>query len=312
MPEGDTIFRAARALDRALAGRTVTAFTTALAKLASVHDNTPVIGRTVERVEARGKWCLIHLSGDLILLSHMLMSGSWHIYRTGAESGLPPERWKMPYRAMRVALTCGEMQAVLFNAQTVELLTERALERKEAVAKLGPDLLAQDFAEARGVDAFVRRAHSYPQDEVGVALLNQRVLAGLGNVYKSEVAFLAGVHPFRQLGTLSRLEIERLVATAERLMRANVQDGSDGAIVTYAGPRRTTHRMEIGERLWVYGRQGQACRRCGQPIAMRKQGTQARSTYWCANCQPWVAAAGQSAAIPAGDTYLVRRRKVGC
>lgn len=311
MPEGDTIFRTARALDRALSGRTVTAFSTALAKLASVHDNTPLTGRMVERVEARGKWCLIHLSGDLILLSHMLMSGSWHIYRTGAESGRPPERWKMPYRAMRVMLTCREMQAVLFNAQTVELHTARSLERKESIARLGPDLLSSGFAASQGTQAFLQRMQTHPDDEVGVALLNQRVLAGLGNVYKSEVAFLASVHPFRQLRTLSHAEIERMVTTAERLMRANVEDGGSGAIVTYAGPRRTTHRMEIGERLWVYGRQGQPCRRCGGPISMRKQGMQARSTYWCANCQPWIAE-GENTTAPVGDTYLVRRRKVGC
>src|ERR1700749_2578866 len=103
MPEGDTIFRAARALQKALAGKVVTGFETTLAKLASVDDQSPITGRTVERVEARGKWCLIFFSGDLILLTHMRMSGSWHLYRTG-------ERWRAPRSAMRVVITWGEYQ----------------------------------------------------------------------------------------------------------------------------------------------------------------------------------------------------------
>src|ERR1700761_2428434 len=172
MPEGDTIYRTARALQKALGGRVVTGFETAYAKLTSVNDQSPVIGRTVEKVEARGKGCLIFFSGDLILLSHMLMSGSWHIYRTG-------ERWKMPNRAMRVVVTCGEMQGVLFNAQVAEFHTARSLERNSMVPKLGPDVLGGDFTLERGVEAMRERARTDPNDEVGVALLNQRVMAGL-------------------------------------------------------------------------------------------------------------------------------------
>src|ERR1700761_2653875 len=113
MPEGDTIFRAARTLHRALSGSIVTGFETALAPLASLHDNAPVTGRTIEKVESRGKWLLIHFSGDLILLTHMRMSGSWHIYKTG-------ERWQAPRGAMRVAITCGGGQAVAFSAPVAE------------------------------------------------------------------------------------------------------------------------------------------------------------------------------------------------
>jgi endonuclease-8 len=304
MPEGDTIYRAARALQKALGGRVVTGFETGVAKLASVNDDRPVVGRTVERVESRGKWCLMYFSGDLILATHMLMSGSWHIYRTG-------ERWKMPRQAMRVVVTCGEFQAVLFNAQIAEFHTARSLERSGQVPKLGPDILSGDFTVAKGVEALRAYAAKHPEAEVGVVLLHQRVMAGLGNVYKSEVAFAAGVHPFRQMGTVTVGEMEKMVEMAERYMRANVADGSGEGIVTYSGNRRTTRSMDREERLWVYGRKGEECRRCGTAIARRMQGEQVRSTYWCAQCQPWVAASGQRAEPPAGDVSArpgVRRR----
>src|SRR6202012_1293444 len=134
MPEGDTIYRAARALQKAIGGKVVTAFETGLAKLASVNDDAPIVGRTVELVEARGKWLLIHFSGDLILVTHMLMSGSWHIYRIG-------EKWWMGRSKMRVAITCGDFVAVAFNVQTAEFHTERTLARYSLVPKLGIDVL---------------------------------------------------------------------------------------------------------------------------------------------------------------------------
>ena len=141
-----------------------------------------------------------------------------------------------------------------------------------------------------------------------MVLLNQRVLAGLGNVYKSEVAFAAGVNPWRAMRTVTRAEMERLVEFAQRYMQANVADAKGEGIVTYAGNRRTTARMNKEERLWVYGRQGQECRRCGATIMLRKQGEQARSTYWCPECQPWI---GEGAA-PVGHTSPGRPRRVSC
>ncbi len=151
----------------------------------------------------------------------------------------------------------------------------------------------------------------------------QRVMAGLGNVYKSEVPFAAGVNPFRHMSTLTERELEVMAEVSGRYLRANVNDGSgtsntDG-IVTYAGNRRTTHSMNAGDRLWVYGRQGQECRRCGALVMMRKQGEQARSTYWCPQCQPWIASSEQAASgiameAPVGRTVklLGPRRRVGC
>ena len=301
MPEGDTIYRTARTLQKVLGGKVVIAFETGLAKLAGVNDESPIVGRTVERVEARGKWCLIFFSGDLILVTHMLMSGSWHIYRVG-------ERWKLPRRMMRVVVraseasvfptharkdahewatqSSGAFEAVLFNAQIAEFHTARSLERSSQVSKLGPDVLSEGFSVEGGVRALRERAASHHEDVVGVVLLNQRVLAGLGNVYKSEVAFAAGVNPFRAMRTITEREMEALVEAAQRYMTANVAVGTSEQMVTYTGPRRTTRAMDHGARMWVYRRQGEECRRCGAAILMRKQGAQVRSTYWCPVCQP--------------------------
>jgi len=281
MPEGDTIFRTARALQKAIGGKTVTAFETGFAKLASMNDDAPLAGRVVEKVEARGKWCLIYFSGDLILATHMLMSGSWHIYRTG-------EKWQRPHGQMRIAIICGDFQAVLFSAQIAEFHTAKSLERSSQIPKLGPDVLSDTFSVATGVHALQAYAARHPEAEVGATLLNQRVMAGLGNVYKSEVAFAASVNPFRKMSTLTLREMEKMVEAAQRYMKANVAEGASEGMVTYTGPRGTTRAMDHGARMWVYRRQGQECRRCGAAVLMRKQGTQARSTYWCPECQPWM------------------------
>jgi endonuclease-8 len=281
MPEGDTIYRAARALQKAIGGEVVTGFETELAKLARVEDEATLVGRVVERVESRGKWCLIFFSGDLILVTHMLMSGSWHLYRTG-------ERWRMARGRMRIVIRTADWEAVGFDVPVAEFYTARSLERNSQVPKLGPDILSESFTVATGVARLVAYGRENPDAEIAVVLLNQRVLAGLGNVYKSEVAFAAGVNPFRAMRTITPHEMEAMVDFAERYMKANVVDGKGDGIVTYSGNRRTTHAMDREERLWVYRRQGQECRRCGVAVMMRKQGVQARSTYWCPECQPWV------------------------
>lgn len=311
MPEGDTIYRAARALQKALGGKQVTGFEAQVATLASVADSKGIVGRTVEKVEARGKWCLIHFSGDLILVTHMLMSGSWHIYRIG-------ERWFSPRSSMRCTISCGDFVAVAFNVPVAEFHTVRSLERYSQVPKLGVDILSDEYSTEAGITALKTYAQQHPEAEIGVVLLNQRVLAGLGNVYKSEVPFAAGVNPFRQLRTLTERELETMAEVSGRYMRANINDGASSnntdGIVTYSGNRRTTHSMNAGDRLWVYGRQGQECRRCGALVMMRKQGEQARSTYWCPQCQPWLPAEGQSQEPPVGNMVklLGPRRRVGC
>jgi endonuclease-8 len=314
MPEGDTIYRTARSLQRAIGGKIVTGFETGLAKLARVNDDTPVVGRTVEKVESRGKWCLIFFSGDLILVTHMLMSGSWHLYRAG-------ERWRMGRNAMRVVIRTADWEAVGFNIPVAEFHTARSWERSGEVRKLGPDILSQGFTVEGGVARLAAYGRENPDAEIAVVLLNQRVLAGLGNVYKSEVAFAAAVNPFRAMKTITPREMEVIVEVAQRYMKANVvdatpaskarspetPDGTGDGIVTYSGNRQTTHAMDREERLWVYRRQGQECRRCGSTVMMRKQGVQARSTYWCPECQPWV---GEGEA-PVGRAQALRQGKVG-
>ncbi len=294
MPEGDTIYRSARALDKALTGKVVTSFETALAQLASVDDNEPIRGRTIEKIEARGKWLLMYFSGDLILTTHMLMSGSWHIYRTG-------ERWRGSRRSMRAVIRTADFEAVAFNVPVAKFFTERTLARNSAIPKLGPDLLGEAFAgdEARA------RILARSDEEIANVLLNQRVMAGLGNVYKVEVCFLCGVHPFRKVSSLSPAELDCILHQSRKLLGENVQAEAGEKIVTYTGARRTTGRADTGSRLWAYGRQGQPCRRCGAAILMRKQGPDARSTYWCPQCQP-----GDAPVL--GWAMASRRKRVGC
>ena len=199
---------------------------------------------------------------------------------------------------MRVVIRTAEWEAVGFNIPVAEFHTARSLERSSQVPKLGPDVLSDEFTVEGGVERLAAYGRENPDAEIAVVLLNQRVLAGLGNVYKSEVAFAAGVNPFRAMRTITAREMEVMVDVSQRYMKANVVDGAGDGIVTYSGNRRTTHEMDGANRLWVYGRQGEECRRCGAAIMMRKQGTQVRSTYWCPSCQPWVAGEGQSTEAP--------------
>ncbi len=254
MPEGDTIFRAARALNEALAGRTVTRFDSVFSHLTRVDHDLPLRGRTIERVDARGKHLLIWFSGDLVLRTHMRMHGSWHIYRPG-------ERWQRPRSDMRIVIATPDYEAVAFSVPVAELTSARELERTSPVRALGPDIVADDF-DATSV---VRRIESMPEIEIADVLLDQSVVAGIGNIFKSESLFAAHVHPFARVAELSRAEIERVVDAARRLMRA-------------AAIRRPATFA-------VYSRGGEPCRRCGTPISSRKQGENARITYWCERCQ---------------------------
>ncbi len=274
MPEGDTIFRAARTLHRALTGSAVTRFETVFPSLARVDADAPLRGRTIDRVEARGKHLLIWFSGELVLRTHMRMHGSWHIYRPG-------ERWQRPRHDMRIVVGTPQIDAVAFSVPVAEFVSSHELMRVDAIRELGPDPLSDDFAPQLAVDRLISRADMTIAD----ALLDQRAIAGIGNVYKSEVLFAASVNPFALVSSLPDATLERLVAIAVKFMRANVIDGTTAAIVTYTGFRRTTNRADPSARLWVYGRGGKPCRRCGTPISRAKQGPHARSTYFCATCQ---------------------------
>jgi endonuclease VIII len=275
VPEGDTIFRAARTLQRALAGRTVTRFESVFPALTRVDADTPLRGRTIERVEARGKHLLIWFSGALVLRTHMRMHGSWHIYR-------PHERWQRPHHSMRIVLQTQDIHAVAFDVPVAEFAAPATLERSRQMRELGPDPLADGFNASEASARIVARGEA----EIADALLDQTAIAGIGNIYKSEVLFAGRVNPFTKVRDLLPADVDRLVATAVKLMRANVAEGAPAAIETYRGLRRTTGRYDPAARLWVYGRAGRPCRRCGAPISRRRQGPHARSTYWCPRCQP--------------------------
>jgi len=270
MPEGDTIFRTARTLHRALAGRVVTKFESVYSQLTRVDADAPIAGRVIEKVEARGKHVLMWFSGDLALRTHMRMHGSWHIYRPG-------ERWQRPRHEMRIAIETDAFHAIAFGVPNAELAAADAIERSHAISSLGPDPLADDF----DADEAVRRLSDRDDMSIADALLDQSAIAGIGNVYKSEVLFVGRINPFAAVRSLTHDQIAGLVAIAVKLLRTNVAERS-----TAISGRRTTNRIDPSARVWVYGRGGQPCRRCGTPIAHAKQGPFARTTYWCERCQP--------------------------
>lgn len=275
MPEGDTVFRTARNLGRILIGKTVTGFRSTFPLLTRFNDDTPLIGQTVQRVEARGKWLLICFSEGGILASHLLMNGRWHIYRHG-------ERWQLARIAMRIVIENSEYQAVGFRVPVAEMHTARSLARQRRIPLVENDLLNTEF----DAEAALERLMARPEEAIADALLDQEVLAGVGNVFKSEICFVRGLNPFRKVGTMTREEAAEAIACAGRLLKANVLEDSGDMIVTYRGQqRRTTHASDPGESLWVYGRAGEACRRCGQAIRRRIQGDDARVTFWCPDCQ---------------------------
>ena len=276
MPEGDTVFRTARALGRALVAKPVTGFRTTYPLLARFDDDTPLTGQLVRSVESRGKWLLIHFSGGGTMATHMLMSGSWHIYR-------PSERWQRPRTNMRILIENNEYVAVAFNVPVAKMLQSDEIERLLPIPQTTIDVLSQDFDMAE----VARRILACGAEQIGDVLLRQQVIAGVGNLFKSEVCYVTATNPFSTVAALDAEKIQALIATSRRLLKANVVEDSDEMFVTDLGrQRRTTHASDPGASLWVYGRQGEPCRRCGQPIRRRLQGPDARVTFWCPQCQP--------------------------
>jgi endonuclease-8 len=265
MPEGDTIFRTADVLRRALVGSEVRrAGAQPRPGLARVPRVTRLAGRSIDAVEARGKHLLIGFSGGLWLRSHMQMRGAWHRYRPG-------EPWRLPRARASCWLETDDAVAVCFDCADIELLTGAQLARHHRLAELGPDLLAARF----DAEEALRRLRADPARPLGVALLDQRSVAGIGNVYKSEICFIEERSPWEPVGSVSSAEMLHLVSTARRLLAANVD-----------GRRRVTTGVPVpGRTLWVYGRAGRPCRRCGTAIRGRRQGEQGRMTYWCPRCQ---------------------------
>jgi endonuclease-8 len=274
MPEGDTIYRAAAMMHRALAGATVRAFESPLPTLAKFADDHSLVGRVVEGVEAKGKFLLVHFAGRLTLLTHMRMNGSWHLYRHG-------DRWRRPRSTMRSRIVTDEWEAVGFGLPIAEFHDERSLARSARLRALGPDPLAGDFSS----DEAVARLCAAGDTPIEEALLDQKRIAGVGNVLKSEALFLAGIDPFAHAADLETAALRRLVDVSQRLLRENVVGLERPIIGRSAGSRVTTRSLDPRSKLFVYGRGGKPCRRCGTPILSRRAGAHARSTYWCPRCQ---------------------------
>lgn len=273
MPEGDTIFRAAATLHRYMAGHQVTRFESVYPALTRVAEDQPVVGRTIDIVSARGKHLLFVFSGDLVLRTHLRMNGSWHIYPAGAP-------WRRPARDMRVLVCTAAACGVGFNIADAELIRTRDLERHPRLQALGPDLLGEAFDR----DDALHRFREHDADPIAEVLLNQRVIAGIGNVFKSEILFLGAVYPFTPVAAINDEDLARILDISRRQLAANVMSRSQTLHSGFG--RRTTRSLDPHEKLWVYSRGGRPCRRCGTPIRSKKSGLDARLTYWCPVCQP--------------------------
>ena len=286
MPEGDTIRRTATTLARWLGGRTITA-----------SRNQPwaerIVGATVDGVDAHGKHLLIALSNGLEVHSHMRMTGSWHVYPAGA-------KWQRSPARARLVLEAADRVAVCFDAPIVELLVVDPRIGSVATRHLGPDILVEplDWTEIWGRARLIggsappslrsRSLRHAPEAAapqlareaapvaLGELLLDQRVAAGIGNVYRNEAMFLTGHHPWLPVNLLTEADLRDVYTTAAALMipnlRTEVRRGVGGAAA------RTP--------AWVYRRAGRPCRTCGTPVRSRPQGAQARIAYWCPTCQP--------------------------
>jgi endonuclease-8 len=202
----------------------------------------------------------------------MRMNGSWHVYRPG-------ETWQRPRRDMRVVVATKGFEAVGFNVPVAEFLKPAEMARQDDLRLMGPDLLGDTFDDEEAI----RRFRTRESLEIADAVLNQRLVAGAGNIYKSEVLFLCGVNPFAPVRDVDDQTLRAILSTARKHLKANVTDPR-GGITTYRGYRRGPGR-DAAERRYVYGRARMPCRKCGTLIRVRAQGPNARLTYWCPTCQ---------------------------
>ncbi|MFL6107668.1 MAG: Fpg/Nei family DNA glycosylase [Marmoricola sp.] len=256
MPEGDTVYRAARRLD-ALSGQVLTASDFRIPSLAT----SDLSGRTVLETVSRGKHLLMRFEGDMTLHSHLKMEGAWDV-------GAPGARRRRPEHEIRALLRTEQNEAIGYSV-LLDLVPTPA--ESGLVGHLGPDLLGPDW----DADEAVRRLRRLPHVPVGEALLDQRNLAGIGNVYRAEICFVAGVDPHTPVSEVAKLP--RMVAIAHRMLELNRDRHS----------RVTTGDTRPGRRTWVYGRRG-PCPRCGTQILSDELGPegQERTAWWCPSCQP--------------------------
>jgi endonuclease-8 len=259
MPEGDTVWLTARRLDEALAGHVLTVAQLRVPQLATAD----LTGDTVVAVLARGKHLLTRFESGLTLHSHLRMDGSWYLTRAGARPGRHPDHM------IRAQLGNAEWLATGYRVHDLRLV--RTADEAELAGHLGPDLLGPDW----DADRAAANLRATPDVPIGEALLDQRNLAGIGNLYKSETLFIERVDPWTPSGAVP--DLRHLVTTAQRLLDANRNHPAQS----------TTGSTRRGEEHWVYARTGEACRRCGTPIRAAEQGAPpyARTTWWCPGCQ---------------------------
>jgi endonuclease-8 len=261
MPEGDTLHRTAHTLQRVLGKQRLIRVRSVVPSVAHAE----LAGHVVEDVTALGKNLLIRFDDGRVLHTHLKMRGSWHVYRPG-------ERFQRPEHEARVVLEVKDALAVCFAAPTVRLLAANAATNDAYLAGLGPDLVPDAFDEERAVAGLL----ALGELPIGEAVMTQTALSGIGNIYKSETLFLCRINP---LSLTSRLDFETataIVRKARELLRLSVHAQTD---------QRSTTQGKAHGSYWVYRRSGRACRICGDTVRMQRQGSQQRSTYYCAVCQ---------------------------
>jgi endonuclease VIII len=257
VPEGDTIHHAAKRVRGALLGRAIESIETPHPRHGLDRWPERLAGRAVASVDAHGKHLFLRFDGDLTLHSHLRMTGKWGVYRHG-------ERWRRSPRRAWLVIRTADHAVVQFDGPVLELMTESRTRFDRRLAALGPDIVAEEFDER----AFLRRLREDdPTRGIGDALLDQRTLAGVGNLWKSESCFLARIDPWRRTADVDDEEALAIVREARPLMRESAERGGH-------------HRPS-----WVYERPGLPCRRCNTPIRSRGQGDDNRTTYWCPTCQ---------------------------
>ena len=265
MPEGDTVHRAARLLDRSLSGQLLAGSDFRVPQLAT----TDLSGGTVVETVSRGKHLLTRVSGlalgdhtEWTLHTHLKMEGSWRVYAPGA-------RWRRPAHQARVVLTTDRAVAVGFSLGIVELLPTHL--ESDAVGHLGPDLLGPDWDETEAL----RRLRAHPDRPVGESLLDQTCLAGIGNMYQAELCFISGVHPRTRIEDVP--DLARMVRRGRQMLDLNKERAMQS----------TTGNLRDGQNMWVYRRDGRPCRRCSTPIRVDLVGPpgRERAAYWCPSCQ---------------------------
>jgi endonuclease VIII len=255
MAEGDSIFRIARRLRERLEGAEMSARTPGQRRPDGLSAQD-LNGRLLERVESRGKHLLLHFTGGLVLHSHLGMRGSWQLYADG-------ERWRRPARDAWIALEGNGTEAVNFGGSKLRLVREAQLLRDPRLARLGPDILADDFDPAVAAGRLRSRG---PDLRIGDALLGQRLIAGIGNIFRSEGCFAAQINPLSPVGGLTDEQLVEVLEATRGLMLEAVETGRQ--------PNQ------------VYRKAGRPCPRCGTPIRSQAQGESARVSYWCPSCQP--------------------------